>query len=106
MIELRDAFGRVNEQVLEDGGGLVFAADSEVDAAGALGGLLTLKTKHKENKQVSAPSASCSQSRCDGNLPERPNVSLDASQRNPSFEKWCEELTGLVPSKAQPFRGW
>ena len=43
---LRDALGRVDEQVLEDGGGLGFAADREIGAAGAFGGLFTLKAEH------------------------------------------------------------
>jgi quercetin dioxygenase-like cupin family protein len=39
----------MNEQVLQDGGGFGFAADREIGAAGAFGGLFTLKAEHNDD---------------------------------------------------------
>jgi hypothetical protein len=49
MAILRDTPGRVDKQVLQHGGGFGFAADREVGAAGAFGGLFTLKAEHNED---------------------------------------------------------
>ena len=46
MAELRDALGGMDQQILENGGGFGFAAHREIGAAGAFGGLFTLKAKH------------------------------------------------------------
>jgi hypothetical protein len=36
----------MNQQVLQRGGRRVFAADTEIDAAGSSGGLFTLEAEH------------------------------------------------------------
>ena len=49
MVILSDALGRMDEQVLQDGRGFGFAADREIGAAGAFGGLFTLKAEHNDD---------------------------------------------------------
>ena len=50
---LGQALGRMHQQILEHGRGRGFAADREIGAAGAFGGLFTLKAEHNEDRRLS-----------------------------------------------------
>jgi hypothetical protein len=85
----------MDEQVLQNGRGFGFAADREIGAAGAFGGLFTLKAEHIDDLVFCFCWLCCRlRGGCGKKMPDRVRPGIDAGQRKP------ENQPTIIPPKA------